>query len=81
MIILFLFSILKLVKQSGFVEVKYDRLRDSAQRRFNQIQQATLAALPNEVTANMNAEQIEPFVDQSNITEVVCYRINNVTLT
>ncbi|CAF0756811.1 unnamed protein product [Adineta steineri] len=54
---------LAIATQSGYIDIHFDRLRDTAQQQLNHIQRAARTTLPT--TTNVDGEEIETFVDQS----------------
>ena len=66
---------LQIANQSGYIDIHFDRIRDTAQRRLNQVQQAAVSSLPGTTTTttNVDGEEIENFDDQSSsrVTDAV----------
>ncbi|CAF4163562.1 unnamed protein product [Rotaria magnacalcarata] len=56
---------LALANQSGYVDIHFDRLRDTAQQQLNNVQRVARANLPPTTTMNVDGEEIETFIDQS----------------
>ncbi|CAF1576011.1 unnamed protein product [Rotaria magnacalcarata] len=56
---------LALANQSGYVDIHFDRLRDTAQQQLNNVQRVARANLPPTTTTNVDGEEIETFIDQS----------------
>ncbi|CAF3932384.1 unnamed protein product, partial [Rotaria magnacalcarata] len=54
-----------LANQSGYVDIHFDRLRDTAQQQLNNVQRVARANLPPTTTTNVDGEEIETFIDQS----------------
>ena len=67
-------STFQIANQSGYVDIHFDRIRDSAERRLNQVQHVAAAHLPP--TTTVNGEEVETIVDQSsnNVVETVSER-------
>ncbi|CAF0964572.1 unnamed protein product [Rotaria sordida] len=64
---------LALANQSGYIDIHFDRIRDTAQQHLNNVQRAARSALPPTTTTNIDGEEIETFIDQSSnsITDVL----------
>ncbi|CAF1010357.1 unnamed protein product [Rotaria sordida] len=62
-----------LANQSGYIDIHFDRIRDTAQQHLNNVQRAARSALPPTTTTNIDGEEIETFIDQSStsITDVL----------
>ncbi|UJR25419.1 hypothetical protein I4U23_006766 [Adineta vaga] len=56
---------LAIAKQSGYIDIHFDRIRDTAQQQLHHIQRAAISTLPQSTTTNVDGEEIETFVDQS----------------
>jgi hypothetical protein len=67
---------LQLASQSGYVDIHLDRIRDTAERQLNHVQQVATSTLPRTTTTNIDGEDIENVVDQSSsqISETVNIR-------
>ena len=56
---------LQLANQSGYVDIHFDRIRDTAHRQLTHAQQVARAAVPQPATTNIDGEEIETFIDQA----------------
>ena len=57
--------LLQIANQSGYIDIHFDRIRDTAQRQLDHVQRAAISNLPQPTTTNVDGEEIETFVDQS----------------
>ena len=66
---------IQLANQSGYVDIHFDRIRDTAHQQLTHVQQAARAAVPQTATTNIDGEEIETFIDQASpsVTDSVSY--------
>ncbi|CAF3349373.1 unnamed protein product [Rotaria sp. Silwood1] len=55
---------LALANQSGYIDIHFDRVRDTAQQQLNNVQRVARSNL-SPLTNNIDGEEIETFIDQS----------------
>ncbi|CAF0838044.1 unnamed protein product [Adineta ricciae] len=76
---------LAIAKQSGYVDIHFDRIRDTAQQQLNHLQRAAISTLPQSTTTNIDGEEIETFRDQSSsaglIDHLKDFAIANLAIT